>query len=184
LSVKVPALGAGYNPSFDGSTGCSIKKLQGVGEILCYPQSPAGVTIKVKSDGIAIGEKTFKTKPVPNPSFEFKTGGREVNFQKGERPNILNVSINPKPDQGFASACPDDANYVIQKCTAILIVGGRERDTKTYTSGNIRIADFGPQPGARIFIKIDRLVRKTALGEEKEVKMSDQTRIANISFIE
>ncbi len=183
LKIKVPALGAEYNPSFNCSGG-SIKKGASIGDAIVYPTNPAGVEIGVNSDGTNLGSVKFKTKAVPNPSFEVKTGGRPVDFLKGERNNIINVTIKAVPDAGFAAACPDDAVYQIASCEAALIVGGGVRKTTRFTSGVIRVGDLNPNPGSRIFIKIEKLVRITATGDQKEVKMPDQSRIFNISFIE
>lgn len=183
LKIKVPALGAEYNPSFTCSGG-TIKKGASIGDAFVYPTNPAGVDIGVSSDGTNLGKVSFKTKPVPAPTFELKTGGRPVDLMKGERNNIINVTISAKPDPGFAAACPDDAVYNIAQCEVALIVGGSVRKTQRFNSGVIRVADLNPSPGARIFMKIEKLVRNTATGDQKEVKMPDQSKIFNLSIIE
>jgi hypothetical protein len=183
IKIKVPALGAEYNPAFT-CTGGNIKKGPAIGDALVYPTAAAGVEIFVNSDGTAIGSTKFKTKAVPNPTFTLKTGGRPIDLMKGEKTSIINATITAVPDAGFQAACPDDANYSITACEAALIVGGSVRKTTRFSSGVIRIADLNPTPGSRIFIKIEKMVRNTSTGDQKEVKMPDQSRIFNISFID
>lgn len=183
LKIKVPALGANYNPSFTCQGG-TIRKGQSIGDAIVYPTNPAGVKIGVTNDGTNLGEVSFKTRGVPNPSFEAKASGRPVDFLKGEKTNLINIVITPKADPTFAAALPDDANYEVKSITASYIVGGAVRGNRTYNSGAVRVADFQPVPGSRVFIKVEQIIRRTATGDEKEVKMPDQSRIFNVSFIE
>lgn len=183
LKIKVPALGSSYNPAFTVSGG-SIKKGAAIGDALVYPTAKEGVEIFVSSEGTKIGSVKFKTKPVPPPTFEIKSGGGLVDLLKGVRPGTLNVTISPKAEQGFAAACPDDAVYEIVEAEANYIVGSSFRGNRKYSSGAIRIADFSPAPGSRITVRIKKLVRNTATGDQKEIIMPEQSRFFTISIAE
>lgn len=184
LKIKVPALGSNYNPQFT-ATGGNIKKGASIGDAMVYPTNKDGVEIFVASDGTKLGSVKFKTKAVPPPSFEIKTGGRLVDMLKGERPgSVINLNIVPKAEQGFAAACPEDAVYEIAQAEATYIVGSAFRGSKKYTSGTIRVADFSPQPGSRITIRVLKLVRNTATGDQKEIFLPEQSRFFTINFTE
>lgn len=128
MTIKSSGLGATFNPSFSASN-ARIQTTSTPTDIAIIPKvfkdnvpmDKRKCTITARQKGeqnFEVGKKTFNVKPVPFPSIHLYPGrgGKIAISEKVCMPAKLpSLIVQIEPDQGFASALPNEATYVIGK---------------------------------------------------------------------
>lgn len=173
LNVSVPELGAEFIPAYT-ITGGTLQKLGGKGEIMIIPKSTK-VKINVKSDGIAIGDKDFSVQKIPLPTITIKKGSSVINvlngITKNDIPQLI-ISVEANPD--FKKFLPQDARYKITKWNVICARRSKSLIPPKAGSGlrlNLGNACSNAQPGDRIVLEIEEMVRINFNNEEEVIKL-------------
>lgn len=183
VKVNVPELGAEFIPDF-GITGGSIEKSGAKGEITVIPNSNK-VKINVKSDGIPIGDKDFAVRKIPLPTVQIKNGTAAINVLNGINKNDINklvISVEANPD--FKTFLPQDARYKIKKWNVILArrSSAKGKDAGSGTRLNLGNKFEMAQPGDRIVVEIEEMVRINFRNEEEEVKLTPEMKVLAVSI--
>jgi len=182
VKVNVPELGAEFVPEF-GISGGNIEKTGTKGEIVIIPTSNAKVTVKVKSDGLAIGDKSFSVRKIPLPTVLMKNGSAAINVLNGISKNeIRNLCMWVIPNPDFQTFLPQDARYKIKKWN---MIWARRSSKKGGESGNGTRLNLGnkydqAQPGDRIVVEIEELVRINFRNEEEIVKLPPEMKVFSV----
>lgn len=180
LVIMVPSLGANYKPSFQ----CNAPLINGSqrGQVIVVPKTRADVTIGVSSSGTFIDKVTFKVRPVPLPAFSLKTPSGPVNDKTGIKSNTPYVNLEIKPDEGFATFLPKEANYTIGEMEVTLGRGKTAKSSQKITSNSIRLSSLNASSGDRLVIEIKKLYRTNFRGEKIEVPIPAAIATRSISI--
>ena len=179
LNVQVPALGSTYNPAFTATGATCIKGAQ-KGIVTVIPTA-AKVTLKVSSNGNAIGSQDFKVRLIPKPTIEALVGAKPVDEKRGvAAPGPRSLRMKAVPDESFAAFLPKDARYRIAEWDCILVRGKRPVATNVFKTENGNLSNFAStaQPGDRILIEVKKVYRTNFLNKVEEVNLG--TVIKNI----
>lgn len=172
LKVSVPELGASYNPSY-GVSGGSYVSGSTKNDIIIIPNDGAReVTLSVSSGGSRVGDRKFGVKPVPLARVAVMMGGNEVSIENGISSRLSNLSIIIKPDPGFASALPKEANYRADNVSIILKSGGRTVANVNGLGGLGSLAARA-KPGDQYVIKVTDVKRTNFRGSVLPAKVAN-----------
>jgi gliding motility-associated protein GldM len=171
MAIKVPALGAYYQPEFVAE-GALLKKLDGQGTVTIQPQA-ATVKVKVMNHGQFIGERQFKVKLIPSPKIEVKVNNQFVNPLPGpDAATVRTISVKAIADETFKNEQPDDAHYEVAEWKITI---GRSK-TSAFTQilhGPVFIvnATLGLRPNDKILVEVLKVRRKNYAGQWEEVSI-------------
>ncbi|MCC9168455.1 gliding motility protein GldM [Pontibacter harenae] len=160
LNIQVPALGVTYDPSFNASGGTAIKGAK-KGVVTVIPNS-AQVKLSVSSAGNAIGTETFNVKPIPKPEVVALVNGRPYEPAKGvSAAAIRTMDLQAIADEGFKSALPNEARYMVTSGTAMLVQGGQLVDRFEFNGPSVNLARFAQRAkkGDQILVEVDDVKR-------------------------
>jgi len=180
LVITVPSLGANYKPSFQ----CNAPLINGQsrGQVIVVPTSRADVSIGVSSSGTFIDKVVFKVRPVPLPAFSLKTPSGPVNDKTGIKSNTPYVNLEIKPDEGFATFLPKEANYSIGEMEVTVGRGKTAKFSQKLTTNSIRLNGLNVSSGDRLVIEIKKLYRTNFRGEKIEVPIPAAIATRSISI--
>jgi gliding motility-associated protein GldM len=182
LNIKVPALGATYNPSFS-ATGAAVIAGENRGIVTIVPTGPS-VNLKVSSNGNFIDEKKFRVKLIPLPTIELNVNGGRPDPVKGvEAGNIRNLNLRVIPDRDFAEFLPQDAVYQITKVNVIVARNKNSAGSKNFTSGTFNLGPLANEvkTGDKLVIEVVELKRRNFRGEWEIVNMPKSQCIFQLS---
>ena len=171
LNITVPALGAGYHPTFRVE-GASVINGDRPGSVTLVPTA-ARVKVGVNNNGTFLGEENFGVKLIPLPSVEVKVNNQLVKPIEGVAANNCRlVGIKVLPEKGFAEALPADAVYYLSEGTITLARGRKQVGAIKLTSGlNISLTSLALEmkPGDRLIVEVTKVKRKNFKNELEEV---------------
>ncbi|GAB3541762.1 gliding motility protein GldM [Pontibacter brevis] len=170
LNIQVPALGAVYDPSFSASGGAAIKGAK-KGAVTIIPNSTQ-VTINVSSGGNAIGQETFKVRPLPKPELVALVNGKPLDFKRGvPAASFRAVEIQAVPDEGFKQLLPNEARYRVTKWNAYLVRNNQPIDQTTVNGPTANLTSFAAKAnkGDRVVMEIVDVKRLNYKGEAVDV---------------
>jgi hypothetical protein len=131
---------------------------EGPGKFVLIPIRPS-VDVQVSVDGIQIGVKQFKAKPVPTPIAKLLVDNREYYDEKrGIPPGTSIVRLIPDiSDETFKRQNPKDADYRVVSMT-LQITG---KTPITLNSGTIDINKYGLRAGDSFSVFNVQVIRST-----------------------
>ncbi len=171
LDIQVPALGTNYNPSFSSGDAKVIKGTK-TGIVTIVPTAKRKVKLTISNAGAALSTEVFDVKTPPLPRYEFKSGGKKINFKTGAKATALrSLDIKPVPDANFAREVPKDSKYRIREMEVILARGTRPVVRKKFTSERVNLQQYASQarPGDKLVIEIKKTTRRTYTGANEKV---------------
>lgn len=179
LDVRVPALGAAYNPSFRAKGGSTLGGKGG--KVTIIPTAPT-LELSVSSGGILIGTEKFRVKGIPKPQLVLKSGGQEIDLKTGVKNVPREISLIAVPDADFAQFLPDDAKYRVTKWEVTLARGARAVDSKNVTSNRANLGDWvsKARPGDRLVIEAKEVMRMNFKKQTEQVKISVNASIKTV----
>lgn len=180
LDIQVPALGTNYNPSFS-SREAKVTKGSRKGLVTVVPQGRSKVKLNVSNDGSLLSTETFDVKKVPPPNIVIASRGKQI---VGEVPaaQLSTISVKAEPDANFKREVPKDARYRVNKVTVKLARSGRAVKTQNFTKENIDLRSWRSsfRPGDALVINVERVSRRTFLGENERAKPNQEIFIISI----
>jgi len=165
LTVNVPALGTGYNPSFTTKGGTSIKGAN-TGDVTIVPKA-AKVTLTVASNGNTIGSEEFKVKRIPKPEIKVFTGSKEVDMKRGVKGCPRSIKIQAVPDESFSQFLPKDAKFRVSQSEVTLVRSGRAVKSMKPKGPDVNLSQIAGQarPGDVIVIEVKKVQRRNFKGD-------------------
>lgn len=180
LDIQVPALGTNYNPAFS-SKEAKVTKGARTGLVTVVPQGRSKVKLNVSNDGSLLSTEVFDVKKVPPPNIVVSSRGKAIS---GEVPGaqLSTLSIKAEADENFKREVPKDARYRVNKVTVKLARSGRAVRTQEFTSENLDLRQWRSQfrPGDALVINVERVSRRTFLGENERAKPNQEIFIISI----
>jgi gliding motility-associated protein GldM len=175
LDIQVPALGAEYNPSFNG-TGCNIIPGRR-GKLIVVPKRTQ-ITIGVSSGGMRIDNLKYKTKKLPPPNVNLMARGRNVDPIRGiSISGVRGLKLKLEADPDIKVLLPRDTKYRVKEGTITVARGSRGIATVTFTSANLdqklRSIAGRLSGGERLIFDLKRVERKTFENVWVEAKPRD-----------
>ena len=182
LDVRVPALGAAYNPSFTVKGGTSIGGRGG--QVTIVPTAPT-CELSVYSSGNFIGTTEFRVRPIPRPDIVMKANGAAVDEKRGLQQVPRTVSLDAVADEDFRSFLPDDARYRVTQWEITLARGPRPIQQMQVNGPEANISGWIPQarPGDRIVIEIKQVQRMNFQRETEDVQINLGSRVKQIPIV-
>ncbi|RZK26854.1 MAG: gliding motility protein GldM, partial [Hymenobacter sp.] len=173
LSVQVPALGAQYQPAFSASGAQVISGQKG--DVTLVPDARE-VTLNVSSGGNAIGSQTFKVRPIPLPTIKGFIGSTDIEDKRGVPAGQLRtITLQARPDPGFATFLPDDAHYRVSRFEVTLARGKRPvQQTQTINGpqGDISSMANVARADDRIFVEVKGVQRQNFQQKVEDVNIT------------
>jgi gliding motility-associated protein GldM len=159
LNIQVPALGINYDPRITASDAEVINGAK-KGVVTIIPAA-AKSKIVVYSSGNLIGERVFNVRLVPKPTIEVRIGTKKIDEKIGGT-CPRSVNIVPVPDDGFKTALPKDARYMVNEGEWTLARGKRMIASGKITGGTVDLANAASaaQAGDRLIFEVKGCVRK------------------------
>ncbi len=180
MTVNVPELGAEFIPGFS-ITGGSLETSSSRGQINVIPNA-SRVKVNVKSSGINIGDKDFVAKKVPLPSVQIKNGSNPINVLAGiPKADIGKLMIVVTANEEFQKVCPQDARYKIKKWSAIAASGKVSKGQSSGSGPRMMLKFDQIQPGQRVVIEVEELVRINFRNEEEEIKLPNELKYFTVA---
>lgn len=182
LDVRVPALGASYNPNFTVKGGSVIGGKGG--QVTIVPTAPT-CELSVFSSGNFIGTTEFRVRPIPKPDIVMKANGAAVDEKRGLQQVPRTVSLDAVADDDFRNFLPDDARYRVTQWEITLARGPRPIQQKQINGPEANIADWVSQarPGDRIVVEIKQVQRMNFQRETEEVQINLGSRVKQIPIV-
>jgi gliding motility-associated protein GldM len=173
LSVQVPELGNAYNPTINVTNADKVMG-QGRGNVTIIPTSNRRVVLTVINSGLTIGSQDFRVKEIPLPTYSFKMGNSELDFEKGISSSAIRGTLNIEAlaEENFKSDVPNDARYRIEDVDVFLKSGSDARVTTSEKGGDVRLREIqsaGPRKGEFLVIKVNRVSRINYKGERERI---------------
>jgi len=159
LNVQVPALGNQYNPAFSAQGGSTIAGSQ-KGTVTVIPKA-AEVTLRVSSNGNAVGSQKFKVRRIPKPEIKAMNRGREIDMKRGLKPVPRVLQIRAVADESFQQFLPKDARFQVSQSEISLVRAGRQIASVRGTGKDVNIAQIASQArsGDNIVVEIKKVQR-------------------------
>jgi hypothetical protein len=133
------------------------------------------------SDGNLISTEPFSVKKVPPPNIVIQSRGKNVS---GEVPaaQLSTLTVKAEADENFKREVPKDARYRVNKITVKLARSGRAVRTQEFTKGNLDLRQWRSQfrTGDALVINVERVTRRTFLGENERAKPNQEIFIISI----
>jgi gliding motility-associated protein GldM len=179
LDVRVPALGASYNPTFRAKGG-STQGGKG-GRVTIIPISP-NLELSVYSGGVFIGTEKFRVKSIPKPELVLKSGNQEIDLKTGVKNVPRSISLLAVPDPDFAQFLPADAQYRVTKWEVTLARGSRPIEVKKVTGTKANLASFvsKARAGDRIIVEAKEVMRMNFKKQKEPVKIGVNASIKTV----
>lgn len=172
LNVKVPALGSAYNPRIFAE-GAQVVTSSQRGFVTVVPTGAPSVKLRVSSNGMHIGEKSYRVKLVPLPTIEVKVNGKKVDdpIRGVDAASARNVSLVVIPDKDFREFLPDDATYAITKGEVIVARNKTGAGSMPFSSAGFSLSNLNFKAGDRLVIEVKELKRRNFRGQWEIVNM-------------
>ena len=181
LDVRVPALGAAYDPTFKVKGGTT----QGGkgGKVTVIPIAPS-IDLSVYSGGIFIGTEKFRVKQIPKPELVLKGQSGEINIKNGVDKVPRKLTFDAVADPDFAEFLPKDARYRVTKWEVILARGTRPLDTKRVSGPSADLSDWvaRARPGDRIVVEAKEVQRMNFKNETEPVKIGINSAVKSVTI--
>lgn len=166
LDVQVPALGSSYKPSFSAK-GANVYPGRG-GKVTVVPKS-ANVTLKVASNGNAVGSQAFKVRRIPKPEIKVIYRGRPVDLKKGIKGAPKSLQLIAQADESFQQFLPKDARFQVSGAEITLVRAGRGvRSVKASGKANLSSIANEARAGDMIVVEVKKVKRKNFRGEVED----------------
>lgn len=164
LQTSVPALGAGYEPSFGVNNG-SVVPGSKIGDCTIFPSKEGDCVLTVRSSGINVGNKKFKVIPVPPPNVYLAgSNGRKVSLDK-PIPAPPRLQVKADPDPTFERTLPKEAKYQVVGLEITQFRGGASVKSKRENSGSFTFSSvYSPRRGDGFNVKVTGVNRINSRG--------------------
>ena len=181
LDVRVPALGAAYNPTFRVKGG-STQGGRG-GKVTVIPTAPS-IDLSVYSDGIFIGTEKFRVKQIPRPELVLKEGSAVISLKNGVDKVPRRLVFDAVADPDFAEFLPKDARYRVTRWEVILARGTRPIDTKRVNGPTADLSDWvaRAKPGDRIVVEAKEVQRMNFRDERENVRIGINEAVKSVTI--
>lgn len=168
LNIQVPALGQQYNPSFSAQGASTIAGSQ-KGAVTIVPKS-AEVTLRVASNGNAVGTQKFKVRRIPKPEIKAYNRGRVINLKQGLRQVPRVLQIRAVPDESFQQFLPKDARFQVAQSEITLVRAGRAVTSVRGNGPDVNISGIAGQAraGDNIVVEVRRVQRANFRNEVED----------------
>ena len=169
LNVQVPALGSSYNPAFSAQGASTIPGSQ-KGIVTVVPKS-AEVTLRVSSNGNAVGSQKFKVRRIPKPEIKAYNRGREINMKQGVRQVPRVLQIRAVADESFQQFLPKDARFQVQQSEITLVRAGRAVSNVRGNGPDVNISQLAGQAraGDNIVVEVRKVQRANFRNQVEDV---------------
>jgi hypothetical protein len=120
-------------------------------------------------------------KKVPPPNIVIESRGKKIAGEVSGK-QLANLTVKAEADENFKREVPKDARYRIQKVTVKLARGGRAVRTLESKNGNLDLRQWRSQfrPGDNLVINVERVSRRTFLGENERARPNQEIHIISI----
>ena len=168
LNIAVPALGAEFQPQYE-ITGGTLSKGNN-GKITVVPSAPR-VRVKVKNQGVIIGNLDFKVNRVPAATFI-----TNLDPKRGATPiQLSRVRLKAKPSDEFRRLLPHEVNYKLPEIKVYLVKHGRVKKSITISGGNsINLRNkLNAQTGDILVMEVIQTTRTNYQGRTESAKINN-----------
>lgn len=169
LTVSVPALGAQYQPSYQVDGGTFVK---GAGNLITIIPRNRRVRVKVKSNGVPVGELNFDVNRVPSATF---TTNHDV--KRGATCNgLANTRLLLKAPTEFKELLPEESKYRADVVDVFLSRRGRLVQQVSVSGGrNVNLSSLRAacRPGDAVVFEVKRATRTNYRGNKEVASVNN-----------
>jgi gliding motility-associated protein GldM len=180
LNIQVPALGAGYQPSFT-ATGANVFPGKAKGLVTVVPEA-SEVKLTIYNNKNLLDTQLFKVRKIPMPAIRITSKGKALNEKQGMPvPGPRSLEVRAIADESFEAFLPKDARYRVAQWE-VSLARSRAIKTKQVSGQDVSLNDFVAlaKSGDRLVIEIKKVERLNFKGEIEAVKIG--TTIHTISL--